>query len=232
MWAGFVVVGVLFGPVTPAEARRAAEEVFRDKTIQRRWSNEADPLPPPREPGRVPVEPPRREPAAPPDRQAEPDSRSSPSTDLPAAVLWIVLGVGVAIAAVQLLRAWRGPAAKDVRAPDPLGKPRADTVPAPPVLDTAALLANEGRFGEAVHALLLMALAAAGRRAYQDASLTSREVAAAASALGGEGARALQALVRAVEVSRFGGRPVERAHYDAAREHWERVRDALARPAA
>jgi hypothetical protein len=99
-------------------------------------------------------------------------------------------------------------------------------VQAPPP-DAAELLAGEGRYDEAVHTLLLLALAAVGRTSFHDTSLTSREV-AAASRIEGAGASSLTALVRAVEVSRFGGRALGRAEYEASREHLASVRAALA----
>lgn len=91
---------------------------------------------------------------------------------------------------------------------------------APPLADPEAL-AREGRFGEAVHALLLAAFArlAEHRRAPLPPNLTSREVLALGE-LDGEPRTALAELVAAVERFLFAGRPLGEAD-------WKRCRRAF-----
>lgn len=77
-------------------------------------------------------------------------------------------------------------------------------------------LVRDGRFGEALHALLLVALA----RVRIDPSLTSREALACAKLP--DGAREpLHALVVAVERSWFGGRRVDEAAFRESRRQYD-----------
>jgi hypothetical protein len=79
--------------------------------------------------------------------------------------------------------------------------------PAAPVsspIASAEALAAEGRFAEAIHALLLETLDALSRAARLAPSLTSREIVLGVP-LPGRARDALEGLVLAVERSRFGG---------------------------
>ncbi|NNG04676.1 MAG: DUF4129 domain-containing protein [Inquilinus sp.] len=86
-------------------------------------------------------------------------------------------------------------------------------------LTEADRLAQAGRFGEALHVLLLCCLGELRRR-HLDAqlapSLTSREILARLS-LPERAAAAFAAIVAAVELSHFGGRPADAGQYDARR---------------
>lgn len=84
-----------------------------------------------------------------------------------------------------------------------------------PVFDDAARLAAEGRYAEAVHALLLAAIRhfAARSRVTVEPSRTSRELVRLLP-LGGEARAAFSDLVRTVELSLFGGASVSREEYE------------------
>jgi hypothetical protein len=93
-----------------------------------------------------------------------------------------------------------------------------------PSADDAARLAAAGRYGEAVHALLLAAirqLGARGRRAVQPHQ-TSRELARALP-LAPDSRLAFQELVAAVERSLFGGAPIELEEYESCRRRYLRL---------
>lgn len=84
-------------------------------------------------------------------------------------------------------------------------------------LGPAEALASEGRFAEAVHRLLIDALANLSARASHNTPRhwTSREILAALR-LTVAAREALRELVDAVEISRFGGRPVGEADWRRA----------------
>jgi uncharacterized protein DUF4129 len=84
-----------------------------------------------------------------------------------------------------------------------------------PVFDEAARLAAEGRYAEAVHALLLAAIRhfAARSRVTVEPSRTSRELVRLLP-LGAEARAAFSDLVRTVELSLFGGASVGREEYE------------------
>lgn len=116
------------------------------------------------------------------------------------ALFWTAVAVGALLVVTWL---WRQLASRtrDVAAP---AEPAHPTELASRPMLAAEALAAERRYGEAIHALLLLTLEALSRGARLPPSLTSREVLArvpmpipARDALGG--------LVAAVEVSWFGG---------------------------
>jgi hypothetical protein len=82
-------------------------------------------------------------------------------------------------------------------------------------------LARDGRYAEAIHALLLKALAETepGR---ERPALTSREIASSAR-LGRDARAALDALVAAVEWAHFAGQPVGAAEYQASLSEYQRL---------
>jgi len=84
-----------------------------------------------------------------------------------------------------------------------------------PAFEDAARLAAEGRFAEAIHALLLAAIRhfAEHSRTPVQPSRTSRELVRLLP-LGAETRDAFSELVRAVELSLFGGAPVSREEYE------------------
>lgn len=135
-----------------------------------------------------------------------PRAQAPPSFDLPLGPLELLLRLLVwgAVAVLAFLAiAWLvqrlAPGARDVEA--------AEAEAAAPVaipIASAEALAAEGRWGEAIHALLLETLEALSRAARLAPSLTSREIVAGVP-LPARAREALGGLVLAVEVSRFGG---------------------------
>lgn len=149
-------------------------------------------------------------------------------------LLYAVLAVFLALFIASLVRD-RGTAHAARRAsPGPRDAPRAESMApapapafAPAVLEPWEELAAEGRFEEAVHALLIAAIAdlRARTKAPPD-SATSREI-LRSPAVPAEAATALGALVAVVETSRFGGRPVAAPDYERARNRFGEWRAAL-----
>jgi hypothetical protein len=94
-----------------------------------------------------------------------------------------------------------------------------------PAGDEAERLAAEGRWGEALHALLLQAIRhlTAGSPVALRASYTSRELLRLVP-LSGEARQAFAGLVRAVELSLFGGAPVGPDEYRENRERFQLLR--------
>ncbi len=113
-------------------------------------------------------------------------------------LLWTAAAVAVALAVSWLVRRLSHPTA-DVEVPE---APPAAPVTIP--IASAEALAREGRFAEAIHALLLETLQALSRAARLAPSLTSREIVARVP-LPARAGEALAGLVAAVERSRFGG---------------------------
>ncbi|MCU0725383.1 MAG: DUF4129 domain-containing protein [Planctomycetes bacterium] len=115
--------------------------------------------------------------------------------------------------------------------PSPAPSPSAPAPGAAPSAPAApwTALAGEGRYADAVHALLLAALRAlsGARGAAPRPSATSREI-LAESGLPGEVAGALRDLVLAVERSRFGGQPVTGEDYGRACDARARIDSVLA----
>jgi Domain of unknown function (DUF4129) len=98
-----------------------------------------------------------------------------------------------------------------------------------PAFEDAARLAAEGRYAEAIHALLLAAIRhfAERSRAQVQPSRTSRELVRLLP-LAAEAREAFTELVRAVELSLFGGVPVGREEYERS---LSRFRALTRRPA-
>jgi len=139
------------------------------------------------------------------------------------ALLYVVGAVFVALFAGWFLSEWR---ARRGRSPAPPPNPQAGADPpageAP--LPDAERLFRAGRIAEAIHALLLACLS---ELPALPPATTSREV--LASMAKADAARAaLASLVRAVELSRFGGRTPHEADYRAGVECRERFRAARA----
>jgi hypothetical protein len=99
-----------------------------------------------------------------------------------------------------------------------------------PTFDEATRLAAEGRYAEAVHALLLAAIRhfAERSRVSIQPSRTSRELVRLLP-LGAEAREAFSDLVRTVELSLFGGAPVGAEEYERS---LARFRDLTRRAAA
>ncbi len=150
---------------------------------------------------------------------------------LPAIVLlWVVVGLAVLLLVAAVARSWRGrrEPAKLLAKVRATSKPQ-DEPPAEPVPDHERLAAA-GEFGAAVHALLLHAFAAwTARRGLLPAHATGR------AALGlvrhkAAAVEPLAQLVAAVERVHFGGRPADRAQYEASRLHLQQWEVACRQP--
>lgn len=137
--------------------------------------------------------------------------------------LWLLaaglLGL-LAYLAVDAMRRRTSPPTS-LEPPRPAAPPPPAAGPLSAPLPDPEALAGEGRFGEAVHALLLHALVVLVRRrdVRLPVSLTSREV-LAASGLEGAPRQALGELVAAVERFLFAGRRLDA-------DDWERCRRAF-----
>jgi hypothetical protein len=140
--------------------------------------------------------------------------------------------------AIALIVAW--PWIKNLRLPrkDPLPEAVAASASERAPIDAGELgrirlaaetLAGQGRFSEAVHALLLetIELIRSARRLALPPSLTSREIAARLG-LGGEAAGGLQTLVARVEPTWFGLKGADEAVWLECRAAHERLVGALA----
>jgi len=172
----------------------------------------------------LPVEQPAARTAPRPHHEPErerrtPEHRDPEPTDLGPVwriVLFLLAGALAFALAMWVVREmqtrWRAKAAvaSDQAAPEP-----AAAAPRAPIPDHEAF-ARRGEFGEAVHSVLVLALASVGRAGSGlPPAWTSREILAAAK-LGGSAQEAFGSLVRAVEVTRFGGMPATEADYRRA----------------
>ncbi|WP_242344604.1 DUF4129 domain-containing protein [Anaeromyxobacter terrae] len=134
--------------------------------------------------------------------------------DLLARLLVVLLYAGLALlaalAGTWLFRALRA----GTRDPEVEGAPGAGAGPEPIPIPSAEAAAAAGRYGEAIHALLLDTLAALSRAARLAPSLTSREIVGRVR-LAAPAREALAGLVAAVELSHFGGAAPGEADYRA-----------------
>jgi hypothetical protein len=136
----------------------------------------------------------------------------------------VALIVGWSIQAIARRRGRPESAASGSAAVETSAVPERDLV-----YDDAARLAAEGRYAEAVHALLIAAIrhfAERSRTAVQP-SRTSRELVKLLP-LGPDARAAFADLVRTVELSLFGGAPVGAEDYE---RNLERFRALTRRPA-
>jgi hypothetical protein len=148
--------------------------------------------------------------------------------------LWpVVATVGVA---VLVLAGWRLIQARRSRErPARTRTPGAVDAPARRALRIGPLtdvedLARQGRFGEAIHLLLLHLFAALQRRpaTAPAPAHTGREV-LARTRLASQAHDALGVLVTAAEKIHFGGRPAAREDYEACLAHYRRFLDSFER---
>jgi hypothetical protein len=153
----------------------------------------------------------------------------------PAMLVWGLLAgallIALAWAVSQAVRSRRGSEAETAAAPDV----KAPSRPAPRALRIGALtdvedLARAGRYGEAIHLLLLHLFAALQRRpaTAPAPAHTSREV-LSRTRLGGEARSALGVLVGAAEAVHFGGREAGRQDYENCLGHYRRFLDSFER---
>lgn len=146
-----------------------------------------------------------------------------------AAQLVRLVGVGVAVVGILLFGAWlarrlaeRGDAGAG---PDGASSPALD---AGPLVDAEAL-AEQGRFGEAIHLLLLRTFEVLARRMGSRLApgMTARE-ALARLTLPAPARPALADLVDAVETTTFGGRTASERDYRRCAERFGVLKSALA----
>jgi hypothetical protein len=123
-------------------------------------------------------------------------------------LVWGALGVLAFLAIAWVVRRL-APGAREVELAEPAG-----AAPVAIPIASAEALAAEGRWAEAIHALLLETLQALSRAARLAPSLTSREIVARVP-LPERARDALSGLVLAVEVSRFGGAAAAEDDYRA-----------------
>ncbi len=123
-------------------------------------------------------------------------------------LLWGAIAVLAFLAIAWLVRRL-APGARDVEVAEP-----AAAAPVAIPIASAEALAAEGRWAEAIHALLLETLQALSRAARLAPSLTSREIVARVP-LPERARDALSGLVLAVELSRFGGAAAAEDDYRA-----------------
>jgi len=136
---------------------------------------------------------------------------------------WVLLGVVLVLLGLWIARAIAERQGKKPEpAPEPL--PSGSPVRREPPLDAAAALAAQGRYAEAVHVLLLQAIRqlAERTRTVLPPSRTSREIARLLP-LRDEVREPFWELVRAVEVSLFGGLPVGPDDYQRSLAHYRTV---------
>jgi Domain of unknown function (DUF4129) len=153
---------------------------------------------------------------------------------IPASVLWpLLVAIGVAALALVLWGVLEARRARD--RPDRATGPPRDETPARRTLRIGPLtdvedLARQGRFGEAIHLLLLHLFAALQRRpaTAPAPAHTGREV-LARTRLASQAHDALGVLVTAAEKVHFGGRAASREDYDACLAHYRRFLDSFER---
>jgi hypothetical protein len=209
-------------PVRSEDARAAAAEVLSDPRFQRE----------------LPARPP-----APKSRNPDKSDKSNNDLDLPpdsgGGVTLPALGAGAVLGkalflvliavALVLLVVWlagavlrRGSLVTD--APEEGGAPADEAPRREPTFDEAGKLAAEGRYAEAVHALLLTAIRhfAERSRVATEPSRTSRELVRLLP-LGPETRKAFAELVRMVELSLFGGAAVGREDYERSLSRFQEL---------
>lgn len=170
---------------------------------------------------------------------SEPSSPREPGTTTlgiplpPAALAWALFaGVIVSVLAWAAHQAWRARRGADVEPPPAPAVPAAAsrrTLRIGPLTDVEDL-ARRGRFGEAIHLLLLHLFAALQRRpaTAPAPAHTSREV-LARTRLAGEARAALGVLVAAAESIHFGGREAVREDYENCLGHYRRFLESFER---
>jgi Domain of unknown function (DUF4129) len=156
---------------------------------------------------------------------------------IPVGLLWPLLAaIGIALLALVL---WRVTSARRGRErPARAGSSGGGGAPARRSLRIGPLtdvedLARQGRFGEAIHLLLLHLFAALQRRpaTAPAPAHTGREV-LARTRLASQAHDALGVLVLAAEKIHFGGREASREDYEACLAHYRRFLDSFERAAS
>jgi hypothetical protein len=229
--AAWLVLGIAGAAhADPAEARARATKVLADPAYQRE-------LPGPTHGGTASPAtssgPAGARPQGARRRADDIEDVTSGGSAAASAVMWVVFGIGALLLVVLALRELGGfeppvVAAGDEGAPS-LDDAQTAAIVARP-LDDAETLARAGRFGEAIHALLLRTLEELMRRLDRPLprSRTSREI-LAETRLPEEARGALGHLVSAVEVSFFGGSEPGAEDYQLCVERFRRFAEAYTR---
>ena len=137
-------------------------------------------------------------------------------------LLYVGLGLMAGFVLVWLVAYSRGRGEEKAGASSSSAAPDEGGSIVPHSLQEAEALARAGRFGEAVHLLLLLAVShlSARRKGFTPRDLTGRELLRALP--GNEEERgAFRRLVAAAELYLFGGRPVSEASYRACLESYK-----------
>lgn len=170
-----------------------------------------------------------------------PESRELPSVDIDppdvsgvAVVIRALMWIGLAVVVVLVLM-WVVQNVADPRGPpvemDPAGPVAAAVVLTDEPLEDATALAAQGRYGDAIHALLLRTLAILSEEQTLPRSWTSREI-VARTGLSETVQRGVVDLVDATEISLFGGRDAELEDYQQCVQTFRRLQDLLQRESA
>jgi hypothetical protein len=172
------------------------------------------------------------------DLQTEMPREEEPETpyrlQLPPEALWVAVIIGVIVLAyafrdlIPVLRAGRVSSWTDDETAGLGTGPRAPEI----VLGAADDLAAQGRYVEAMHVLLLQALADIRRRLDEEFadSMTSREILRSRN-LSDALRRPLREVINRVEWTYFGGHPADRDDYLACRASFRTLAQALPRGA-
>ena len=146
----------------------------------------------------------------------------------------LIIGVVLLVLLLAYLAATlrpRGPEGAEDDAPTSAGEPRTTTDGLPFRAGDPDALAREGKYAEAILALLVQSLRSVGWRPSLEGSLTAREV--LRSIADADPRRApLAQVVEGVERVRFAGAPATRAAYEALVPHRDAVLAATRREAA
>jgi hypothetical protein len=199
LWVGLMVVSP-----SPGEVRRAAREATGKSDIQTRLPGAPSPPVPdtpdsPRAPRHAPEPPP-------------PSIRTPVGGILNGAAYVLLIGIGIGL--ILLAARWLWIELGDRRRAAPLATAPPPSVPAPIPPGVADALAAEGRWGEAMHALLVSVLereiSPTPPRSFTSREVISRVPAPARGPFG--------ELVRRVEIVHFGGAPAGEADWRRCRE--------------
>lgn len=241
-----MILGILLGTPEPAEIQKAAGRVLLDPDYQRKMPGKTkytDWQPRPRNPQPVVDDPAPRPRRATTDTTPTPRRRrartrtertsGSDAPDLGNALLWMIVVVGGVFLVMWITQLFKG-RNQDVE----LSRPAGAAAPPPP-LELAATktkaerLADEGRFAEAIHVMLLETMGQLARRipGGLHKSWTSREVLRRTSLPDAAKAH-LEALVGAVETSLFGHATPGEVDYRACTNHFQRFASAVDAQAA
>ncbi len=235
-WLVCALFGVAAASPTPADVQESAEHVL-DSSYQSKLPHETVDNAEQGAAGK-PVLDPRgwRPPTGRPGerRAQEPEPRrvGGPLSAIATALLWVLLAVSVALIGFMVFRELSGYEADELagdEAPEEAADRGDDAVVQAPLGDAEAL-AGQGRYGEAIHVLLLRTLEELARRVTVrlPRSLTSREILSRV-AVPDEARVALSDLVGAVEVTHFGSHEPSQSDYLACRERFQRFAAAYTR---